>query len=110
DRDSGMRAELPRPHAGAVHHDVGANLTLRRAHAAHPPTRLQHIGDGDALDDPDAPLPCAFGERHGDVHRVHATVLAHVEAGLDVIDPREREELLHLAWSDLVHVDAAIAV
>ena len=108
--DTGERAELARPHARAVDDVLGRDIAERRPHAGDPSPRRQHTERRDALEDPDAPHARALGERHRDVDRIHAAVLLDVEAGLDVIDLGEREQLLHLARRDLVHVDAAVAV
>ena len=110
DRDAGARPELTRPHAGAVDDDIGFDVAASRADAGDAPAVLQHAGDRHALDDFHAPQARAFRERHGDVHRVHAAVFLHVEAGLDVLHLRQRKKLLHFARRDLVHVHAAVAV
>src|SRR5207247_9635708 len=57
-----------------------------------------------------APFARPFCESHRDVYRIHPAVLLHVEAGLDVIDFRERKQLLHLARRKLLYVHATIAI
>src|SRR6201987_5052153 len=101
---------MPFPHPCAVYHDVGANRALRGQYAAHPSSLGEDISNGHTLEDLHATLPRAFGERHRDIHRVHTPILAHVEAGLDVIHACERKELPYFTRGDLVHIDTAVAV
>ena len=110
DRDAGTLAELARPHARAVHDDLGFDVALRRAHTGHGTALLQHVGDTHALAKRRTLLPRTFRKRHRDVDRVRPTVLLHVEAGEDVVGPRERKEVAHLRTGDLVHVHAAVPV
>ena len=110
DRDARERTELTRPHAGAVDDDIRPDVAERRVHAGHVPALVQNAGRRHALEDLHAPHARALGESHRDVHRIHAAVLLHIEAGLEVIHLRERKQLLHLARGELVHVHATIAI
>lgn len=105
-RDAGLRAQLPRPHARADHHVIGADLVpVRHAHPHGTVPPHDDVGDGGRLEDPRATHLRALGERHRHVHRVRAPVLGDVEAGQHVAHVPDREELLHLAGRDLDHVD-----
>ena len=110
DVDAGLGTELARPHAGAVHHDLGLDVALRRRDPGDDAALPGDAGDGYALDDGDALLAGALGERHGHVDRVGAPVLLDVEAGEDVVSAGEGEEIADLRRRDLVDGHAAQAV
>ena len=110
DRDARERTELTRPHAGAVDDDIGLDVAKGRANAGHVPAVVQNAARRHALYDFHAPHARALGESHRDVHRIHAAVFLHVEAGLDVIHFRERKQVLHLARRQLLYVHATIAI
>ena len=110
DRDARERTELTRPHAGAVDDDLGLDVAKRRANAGYVPVVVQDAGRRHALEDLHAPCARPLGESHRDVYRIHPAVLLHVEAGLDVIDFRERKQLLNLARRELLYVHATIAI
>ena len=81
-----------------------------RAHAGDAAVVLQHAGDAHALDELRAGHARALRERHGDVHRIGAAVVLDVEAGQDVVDPRQRKQRLHFRRRNLLHPHAAQAV
>ena len=110
DRDARERTELTGPHAGAVDDDIRPDVAERRVHAGHVPAVVQNAGRWHALEDLHAPRARALGESHRDVHRIHAAVLLHIEAGLEIIHLRERKQLLHLARGELVYVHSTIAI
>ncbi len=113
DHQAVLRAELAGPHAGAVDDvlalDVGAASGGRapsggraRRDPRHPAAVRADLVDRHALDDADAELPGALGQRGGDVDRVHAAVAGDVEAGEQVVGARPREQVGHLPRRDLV--------
>ncbi len=109
--DAVLRRQLPRPHAGAVDDALALDVAVGRAHAGHRAALGEHLGAAGTSSSSVAPCSLrALGHRHGDVDRVHPAVLLHVEAGVHVVDLRQREQLLHLLGRDLLHVDAAGAV
>ncbi len=102
DVDARLRAELPRPHAGAVDDVLGLDVAERACWTPVTTPRLwRKPGDGDALEDRRPLHARPLRERHRDVDRVRAAVFLHVEAGEDVVGPREREELLHLGAAEI---------
>ena len=110
DGDARKPAKLTRPHAGAIHHVLGLDVTVRGRHARDHPAPRQDAGHGDALDHPRSLLARALCERHGHPDRVRAPILPHVEAGLQVVGARHGEQLADLPRGNLLHVDAAVAV
>ena len=110
DADAAARAELPRPHPGAVDDELRLDVAPRRRDPDGASVAGGDARDRHALDDRDAVLPGSLGQGHGRVHRVHPPVLPHVEAGQDVVDPREREEPSDLVGRDLFDVVAEVPV
>ena len=109
DRHAGPRAELPGPHAGAVDDDLALDVAVRGADPGHRAALGEHVEDRHALEHGRTGLARALGEGHRHVDRVGPAVLGDVEAGEDVVGPRQREQVGDLARRDLVHVDAAHA-
>ena len=110
DRDSIELTELACPHTRAVHDVVAldvAELSLDSDHAA---VLGEHLGSRDTFDELHTLHACALGQRHRDVDRVHSSVFLHVEAGLEVVNLRGREEFGDLGGGDLVHVDTKMPV
>ncbi len=106
DVDAVALPQLARPHAGAVDHRLALHGAVRGLDAGHRAVARAHAGDRHAFDDPGALQPRAPGQRHRHVDRIGAAVFPHVEAGQDVVHPRQREELADLARAEFVHVDA----
>ncbi len=71
---------------------------------------VEEARDRCLLDDGHPTVPGAAGQRHGDVDGVGAAVAGDGEAGEHVVDPGEREQLLHLGRRDLADVDTAVPV
>ena len=87
DRDAGPGGKLPRPHAGAVDHELARDvLAVRSAHAADAPVAVQHVGNCDALDNLRALPPSALAQRHSSVDGVDTAVICDVKAPQHVID------------------------
>ena len=109
DRDARLRAELARPHAGAVDDDVGVDAAFLAAlcpgHAADAAILAVNGSDLDALDDLRAALAGALGERHGDVGRVALAVERQVHGADHAVGVEMRIHLLDLGWRDLAHVN-----
>ena len=115
DADSGKLAELPGPHARAVHYVLGLDVALWGPDAGdggcgQGASAGQEPGHRDAFDDPYAELAGTLGQRHRDVDRVHPAVCRDVEAGEHVVSPRQRPEFGDFSGGDLVHLDAAVPV
>ena len=110
DRDARLRTELARPQATAVDDVVRLDVAEGSAYAGDAAVFLQHAGCGHPFENLHATHSRAFAECHRDVDRVHAAVFLDVKAGLHVVDPGERKQLLDLTRRDFLHVDAAIAV
>ncbi len=108
--DAGQGAELPRPHAGAVHDDLGLNIAARGAHRANAAPLLQHPERGHAFQELYAAQACALAQRHRDIDRIHPAVFLDVEAGLHPIDAHERKQVLHLPGRELLHVHSTVSV
>ena len=69
DVHTGLSAQLVGPHAGAGHHVLGIHWSLVGVHADGSPVHGADPLDGDALDDPCAPLLGRRSEGHGGVDR-----------------------------------------
>ena len=108
--DARFGAELARPHAGAVHDELGFDVADRRADSGDDAALVEEVRRGDAFQDGRPLHARPLRERHRHVYGVRAAVFLHVEAGQDVVGLREREELADLGAGDLVHVDPAVAV
>ena len=108
--DARHQTELAAPRATAVDDEFGLDVALRGANARHDPALFLDARDLDALEDLRALELRAFGERHGDVDGVHASVARDIKTREEVVDFGERKHLLDLARRDLVHLDAAVSI
>jgi hypothetical protein len=104
--DPGQRAELPRPHAGRVHHDLGLDRAGLGEDGADPPPAGPHAGRGHALDHPRAQLPGALGQRGGHAHRVGPALVGDVERRQHVVGAGQRPHGGDLGGRDLGVLDA----
>ena len=102
----GERAELARPHPGRVDHDLRLDAAGLGQHGRDPAAAGLHAGRGHALDDLDATLPGALGERGCHADRVGPPLVGHVEAGQHVIGARQRPYRRDLGGGDLGILDA----
>ena len=110
DRHARQLTELAGPHSGCVHDILALDRALVGHHSVDRAAADEDVGDGDALDDRDALLAGAFGERHRGVDRIDPPVALDVEPCQQIVSARQREQLGHLGGRDLVHVDPAVSV
>ena len=115
--DAALLGELAGPHAGAVHDVLALDVAVSPVAPAradpdpgHGAVAGQYVVDPDALDDPDAEVLRAAGQRLGEVDRVDPAVAGHVEAGEQVVGLRPREEVGHLPRRDLVDLEPEVAL
>ena len=97
--DARQPRDLPRPLAGRVHHDVGADLAL--GGLDHPAVGLvPHAGDGRAAHDPRAAAGGPLGERVRDARGVHVTVRRQIRTRQHAVERDQREQLVRPLGSD----------
>ena len=73
----------PPPHARAVDDDVGADVAVSRADAAHAPVLAGDAGDRRVLHDAHPTLPRARGQRHRNVARIGLAFARQIYAAHD---------------------------
>ena len=110
DGDAVLRAELARPHAGAVDDDVGFDHAAARSpccpgDAGDAAVLRVDLGHLHVLDDRRAALARALGQRHGDVGRVALAVERQMHGADHVRDVEMRIHLLDFVGRNLAHVD-----
>ena len=110
DNDTITLAELPSPHARAVHDVLALDIAALRADANNSPGLGEHLADSDALKDADALHACALGQRHRCVDGVDPTVSRDVEPGQQIGRVGKREPFGDLRWADLVDIEPDVAV
>ena len=79
-------------------------------HAGDDSALHDHAERGRVLEQLRAQLPRTLRERHRRADRIRAAVFLDVEPGEQVVDLRERKQILDLTRRDLVDVDAAVAI
>ncbi len=105
----GKSADRLGPLPGAQRHHVAGDLAPSGAHARHPALLDAKAGDGAVLDDAHAVLPCAAGERLGDVGRVRLAV-GRQESGADQVGRvHQRPQILGLGGREQMHLEAEAA-
>ena len=111
-RDAHPRAftELTGPHARGVDDVLALDVPSGRAHADDRAVTGQDVDRGSSLQERRATHARALGQRHRDVHRVHAAVSRRVERCEDVVGAGGREQLADLPGADLVDVHTAVPV
>ena len=101
-----QRAELAAPHAGRVDHVLGLDGPGRGADPGDLVAPVQDAGDGGVLQDGDAELPGAGGQRHGGVGGVAPAVVRVVHGADQVPGVQRREQLDRLVRGDQLGPDA----
>ena len=104
--DAGHLAQFARPHASAVDHVFGLDLSLVGDHTGHPAPFLLDSGDPGLFQDARAAHPGPFRQCHCGVYRVDAAIFGRVEPGEDVVDMEQGPHLLDLCSRDLLCRDA----
>jgi hypothetical protein len=102
--------ELAGPHAGAVDDVLALDGLPCRPDARDGSAGREHVGDGDPLDEPDAEVARAPGQRHRQVDGVDPTVAGDEEPREQVVRTRPREQLGDLGRRDLVHLEPEVTL
>ena len=108
--DAGQRADLARPHAGAVDHDVGAHLAPSSvATPGDAPVLGADRRDAHVLDDAYARLARPARERLGGVDGIGLAVLRQVDRADHVVECEQRPALLRLPGGEFLHLEPETA-
>ncbi len=107
DRHAARLSETPGPHPGAIDDDLRLDVPLRGPHAGGSPIARDHAENRRPLDDRDPAAARPRRQRHRHVRRIDPAVVLYIEAGEQVIGPRQREQVGDLLRRDLVDIDAA---
>ena len=102
--DAGLLAQLPRPHAGAVHNELALDVAFFGAHAGNGPALDQHIHNRRVLKNLRAFQACAFAQRHRQVDRVDTAVLRGIEPGQQTGHVGQRKQFLDLGRRNFQHL------
>src|SRR6266480_1997972 len=102
-------ADLARPHAGAVHDDLRANLARLGGDTRYPAARGADRRDLDVLGDSSSALPRASGESLGRVDRVGLPVLGQEDRADQVIGREQRPALPGRAGRQDLYLEAEAA-
>jgi hypothetical protein len=103
--DAGHAADGSRPHARAVDHDLGMNLSRVGFDADHAAMIAQYPGHGRILENSCAPEARAPGERLRHIGGIHARVVRKVERRLQIAHVGERPHLVDLRGRYFVRLD-----
>ena len=108
-RDTGHEADVARPHAGAIHHDLARHLAAGRRHAGHPPVLDANPGDGGVLEDRRAATARALGQSERGIDRVGTAVAGQPQGADQVVSAHERPAAARLGRRDDCDVDVEAA-
>ena len=104
DRYAGEFTQLPGPHAGTVNYEFRPDIPLVGPDPGHLTALAEHFPDRRILKNSDAFHPGAFGQRHGDINRIDATIRRGIEASHDTVHISQWKHIFHLAWREFQNI------